>query len=121
MEDIYNWPALLEDAKALLFNKTRLPISDKEKKNYRTQNGTPKFTFGIKTDKVVCLWVGNFRKDRLGRPKKDSTCTIFSVADEIAYFRYTSAEILDDFTPREWDCIGKELLRLRGKLRRAGM
>jgi hypothetical protein len=114
---IFDFPSVLKEAQALFEARTKLPVGQKEQKNYCTQNGTPKFTLGIENNAVVCLWVGNFRKGRTGRPKKDGTCTVFSVADIVAPFRYTEADINEGFTPREWDRIGLELIYLHEQLK----
>lgn len=116
MTDIVNWPAVLEDVKEFFDLRTKSAVVEKERKNYCTDSSGDKYTLGIKNNKVVCMWIGNFRKDRIGRPKKDGTCTVFSVADTTAPFRYGTDRIKEGFTSREWDMIGKQLEFFRSLL-----
>jgi hypothetical protein len=116
MEAIFDFPAILREARELFNSRSRAVVPLKEKKNYRVSNNPPKFSFGIKANKVVCVWLGNFKKGREGRPKKDGTCTVFSIADIMAPFRYSELEIREGFTSREWDRIGLELIHLHEQL-----
>ena len=117
MKEIVDFPSVLRQARELFESRTQVLIPEKERKNYRTQKYSPRFTFGISGNKVVCKWIGNFRKDRKGRPKLCGTCTVFSEAETIAPFRYLADEINEGFTPKEWDRIGLELIYLHEQLK----
>ena len=116
-DTIFDFPSILEEARLLFEERIKLPVTLKDRINHCTQNGIPpRFTLGIKNNKIVCRWVGNFRKDRSGRPKKDGTCTVFSVADITSPSRYSADDIAIGFTPTKWDKIGLELIRLKERL-----
>lgn len=117
MEDIFDFPSVLNEARDLFAARTRVFVEPKELKNHRVDRSGGIYMLAIKNNEIACVWVGNVRKDRIGNPKKDGTCTVFSTADITGSARYDALRIKEGFTAKEWDRIGVELIHLHEQLK----